>query len=584
MGKVRNIHMKKKGKLLPVFLTVCVLASGCGLQGEEQNSYEEFLEVDVFDCLANYQGIQSGWFAHMVKEKFNMELNIIAPNVAGGGDTLFETRSAAGNLGDLLIINGENGALQELVNQGLVVNMQPYLENKDILRFDTAIRTMNEGIVPEGIYAFPSEMSENAPTTPGESLEPVYGPYLRWDLYKELDYPKISTLEELLPVLKRMQELEPKTSDGENTYGFSFFKDWDANLMNAAKQPCCFYGYDECGFVLVSADGRDYQDILDENSLYIRMLKLYFEANQMGLVDPESATQTYETLARKYEKGQILYSPWPWMAQSLYNTKSRKQKGQGFMMADIEDMKIYSYGCSPEGNRKAVMAVGSGAKEPERIVDFIDWLYSSEGISANGVFSMADTAGPRGLSWDYGEDGPYLTEFREKALLEGDAEIPKEWGGGTWRDGICELNYMPVGKNELDEKGYPYQYLGWDSVTKMEETALDLDWKQKMQAENTMDYLMKNNKLAVAPGCGYTAPSDTSEETAIRRQCRTVIQKYSWNMIFAESEEEFNRLFEMMRNEAKSLGYEKIFAFDMKCAHAKEQARQAAVERYEGKR
>ena len=31
----------------------------------------------------------------IVKDKFNMELNIIAPNVAGGGDTLFQTRSAA---------------------------------------------------------------------------------------------------------------------------------------------------------------------------------------------------------------------------------------------------------------------------------------------------------------------------------------------------------------------------------------------------------------------------------------------------------------------------------------------------------
>ena len=28
-----------------------------------------------------------------------MELNIIAPNVAGGGDTLLQTRSAAGDLG-----------------------------------------------------------------------------------------------------------------------------------------------------------------------------------------------------------------------------------------------------------------------------------------------------------------------------------------------------------------------------------------------------------------------------------------------------------------------------------------------------
>ncbi len=49
----------------------------------ENSKYEEFLTVDVFDSQANYQGIQSGWFAKIVKDKFNMELNIIAPNVAG---------------------------------------------------------------------------------------------------------------------------------------------------------------------------------------------------------------------------------------------------------------------------------------------------------------------------------------------------------------------------------------------------------------------------------------------------------------------------------------------------------------------
>ena len=83
--------------------------------GEGAAKYPEFITVDVFDSQANYQGIQSGWFAKIVKDKFNMELNIIAPNVAGGGDTLFQTRSANGNLGDLILTNANKGRLQDLV-------------------------------------------------------------------------------------------------------------------------------------------------------------------------------------------------------------------------------------------------------------------------------------------------------------------------------------------------------------------------------------------------------------------------------------------------------------------------------------
>lgn len=46
--------------------------------------YKNFITVDVYDEFANYQGIQSGWFAKEVRDRFNMELNIIAPNVTGG--------------------------------------------------------------------------------------------------------------------------------------------------------------------------------------------------------------------------------------------------------------------------------------------------------------------------------------------------------------------------------------------------------------------------------------------------------------------------------------------------------------------
>ena len=109
-------------RLAAILLSCSLLFSGCGQPEDkkEECPYEEFIVVDVFDGLANYQGVQSGWFAKLVKDKFNMELNIIAPNVAGGGDTLFETRAAAGDIGDLIICSGESGNLPDMVTAGLV--------------------------------------------------------------------------------------------------------------------------------------------------------------------------------------------------------------------------------------------------------------------------------------------------------------------------------------------------------------------------------------------------------------------------------------------------------------------------------
>lgn len=581
--------MRMKKKSLAYLLLSALILGGCkgnntaeAEPAGEECPYEEFIVVDVFDTLANYQGIQSGWFAKIVKDKFNMELNIIAPNVAGGGTTLFQSRMAAGNLGDLIISSGEYETVQRMASAGLLLNMEPYLQDRQIMRYAHAIEAFNETIVPEGIYAIPSEVSAGSPLTPGEVVEPTFGPYVRWDLYKRLGYPQINTLDDLLPVLKQMQQLEPVAENGKKTYAFSFFRDWDENMMNAAKQPCCFYGYDEFGFVLVKADSSEYQSILDDDSMYVRSLKWFFDANQMGLVDPESVTQNYSSFVRKYEEGQLLYCPWPWTSKAVYNTTTHLEEGKGFFMVDIGDMGIYSYGCSREGNQKLVIAIGSQTQDPERMAAFVDWLYSPEGIAANQAEVSDGAAGPRGLCWDYGEDGvPYLTEYGRKALWESRVELPEGWGQGTWTDGISTLNYKAVKLLETDDRGYPYAYQLWDCVKDWEESELEKDWQQHMGADTTMEYLEKNEKLMVSPGFGYTRPQKNSEEEAIRSQCRSVIQKYSWEMIFAEDEETFYRLLSRMQKETENLGYDSVLELDLKNAKEMEAARWENVKKYE---
>ena len=65
-------------------------------------SHDSEYTVDFYDVAANFQGVQSGWYGKIVKDKFNMNLNIIAPQVSGDGAALYQTRCAAGALGDLM--------------------------------------------------------------------------------------------------------------------------------------------------------------------------------------------------------------------------------------------------------------------------------------------------------------------------------------------------------------------------------------------------------------------------------------------------------------------------------------------------
>lgn len=568
-----------KRRLCYIFIIVTLFAgllTGCGKE-EDECPYEEFLIVDVFDSLANYQGLQSGWYAEIIKEKFNMQLNIIAPNVSGGGDTLFQIRSAAGNVGDIIISSVESGVLQDLVDAGLLYDMQSALEGKDIMEYKNAIHSLNNKIEQDGIYAIPSEVSRLSADTPSEGLELNYGTYLRWDIYKDIGYPEISDFNSLLDVLEEMQKANPVGESGNKTYAFSLFRDWDGNMMNNAKQPACLYGYDEIGFVLAKVDGSDYQNILDRDSWYLKSLNLFYEANKRGLLDPDSPIQDYASVFAKYQQGEVLFSFWPWLGKSAYNVEEHTGEGKGFMLAPMKDMQIVSYGCSPVGNQKTVIAIGNQAKDPERLVDFIDWLYSPEGIMISGARNSSGTAGPMGLTWEIEEGQPVLTDFGRQAFYRNDVEVPEEWGNGTWSTGICELNYMPVAPVEISPSGIPYYYTLWDSVQEETNTPLLTQWSEYMDADSTIEYLQKQKQILVAPGCSFVMPEESREIATKRQQCRNVIVDYSWKMIFAQEDEEFEELYQELLTIVDGLGYEDVLSLDMEMAELQNLSRYEAI-------
>lgn len=102
-----------------------------------------------------------------------MELNIILPSINGDSDNLFESRFAAGNVGDIIICPIKGEYLQRLVDSGLIINMDTYIEDSTL-----------------------------------------YGTYLRWDSYSEMGYPQINTLKDLLPILADMQAAHPYSDSG----------------------------------------------------------------------------------------------------------------------------------------------------------------------------------------------------------------------------------------------------------------------------------------------------------------------------------------------------------------------------------
>jgi putative aldouronate transport system substrate-binding protein len=575
-------------RVLAVGAAVTTLFSmaACGNSTASDEDDNSLMTVEVFDGLANYQGEQKGWFAKIIKDKFNIKLNIVAPNVAGGGSTLFDTRAAAGNLGDIVIYGYDTGKGSKLVKSGLIEDMTPYLKGmKYINKYKDATDYVNEQIGKDsGVWGIPASVVDNlTPDQPSEGLEPTFGPYLRWDLYKEIGYPEINTLEDLIPVLKQMQDKAREESGTDDIYAMSMFKDWDGNMMNNAKQPTCFYGYDEVGFVLAKGDGSDFESITEEDGIYERTIKFFNEAYRAGIVDPESTTQNYDTMNSKYKNGKVLFSFWPWLGQAAYNTNENKAQGKGFMLAPLKDMKIFSYGATPRGD-KTMIALGSKAKNKQRLVKFINWLYSPEGVYASSN-QTGGSAGVEGLTWEIKDGKPVLTDFGSSVLSGESQNVPEEYGGGSYSDGISALNFTTVNVNDIDPNtGYTYNPVMWPSeIEKANQNPLNQDWQEHMGASTTMEYLENNDMLLVGAGSSYVQPDEDSQISTLRGSIKTEIVNSSWKASFADSESECEKIFSDMINTVKGLDIDSVLEVDMKNAKDQDKARKNILKEYQNK-
>lgn len=214
-------------------------------------STEPYWEIQIYSELANYAGLQTGWFAKLLKDKFNVGFNIITSSE--GGSDRFATQMISGNLGDLIFLAENNGQqhLSEAIEAGLIMDISDLLEenapnitNNYPLLLEKARIQFGEGTK---VYAIGQDA---VPTTEELQIDggtdSWWGPYGRWDLYAQLGYPEITDLDGLVEVLKQMHDLEPVNEDGEPVYAMSLWKDWDGGNMMAAGAFYAIFGYGDC--------------------------------------------------------------------------------------------------------------------------------------------------------------------------------------------------------------------------------------------------------------------------------------------------------------------------------------------------
>lgn len=528
----------------------------------------EPLTLDIFDNAANYQGEQAGWFGVVVKKKFNLTLNIIAPQISG--DQIYQTRAAAGDLGDIVII--DNAQWVDCIPSGLVADLTDILpKTQNLSKYMDHFTGFNKSFaVTEGkIYGMPDFIADTSPTTFSET-QPYVSPEMYWPWYKEIGMPDIKDLTGLLDAIEQMYKAHPTTKDGKPTIPITIWKDWDTNYMEAACWIGQWYGY-QCDNTMSSIQLGSKGDIIDitsDTSSYKKALQFLYDANLRGLLDPDGASQQWMDVNAKYTNGQVILMWYSW-ARGFYNSTNKGKEGDGWIVIPVGDLNISQPG-DPYYGQSRVWCLGAKAKDPTRTMEFIDWLNSAEGLRY--VHS-----GIEGFVYEKNASGKFqYTELGWTAFTDNVA-VPEEFGGGKYQDGISAINTCIMGSFTTDpDTGEFYNPNYWSAEVEKNKNTLTNEWSAKFGAADPTEYFLKNNQMTVTPQVNADLGSDSSDIKTIRSQCAQILKDTSWKMCYAKDQAEFDALWAAMKTDLEGLGWAQLIANDTAKAQKKVDLRNAA--------
>lgn len=541
--------MRRTKKVLALMLILALAFSTLSLTGCGKKKGET-VTLDVYSQTANYSGEQAGWFAKVMLDKFNVKLNII-----NDADGVFVTRMESGDLGDIVIFGSDGGDYITAIENGMLYdwNEDDLLQKEGTYIYENMQKALekNAKINPDGkVHGFGYGVAASAE----DHKAYMYHPDIRWDLYKQLNYPKVSTLEDYIDVLAQMKEICPTSDAGTETYGVSLFTDWDGNMVMFVKSTAALYGYEEFGIGLYDCTTQTWQDCLADNSIYLRCLKFYNNLYQRGLLDPDSLTQKWDGAQQDYSGGVAFFTLFDYLGSAQYNTEEHLDAGKAMYPLAAEDAKTLNNGLNVYGGNR-VFTIGSATQYPELCMQILNWLSTPEG-------AMTNLYGPKGYLWDYDENNePYFSELGIACRRNGDTELTGEFTG-TYRDGSNQMNQLTwdVDSKNPETNGQTYNYLNWPSWNALQTFEILDDWRN-FTGFTTFDQYLDSRGHVVAPGTTYAETKRDDELELKWQQVSKAIQDGSWKAIYAANDAEYDAAVAEMITLTKGYGYDEVADF-----------------------
>ena len=461
---------------------------------------------------------------------------------------------ASGDLPDIMYVPEVNR--DDMIQSGMLLKLDDYLDQMPHAQayepLGTALNYVKEykSAGTGSIYGLPTTVGDHSTKDSYLDSTERNALKLKWDVYEEIGAPERKDAGDIIDVMEKMVEAHPTDEDGNPFYGTILNNGSDTNYFACIQQYDRWFGYDEWNLAYMletnMAEGT-VSSILNDGSKYYEGLKWYNEVYRRGLMDPDSINNDRPTQKAKVDAG-----------YAVIPSGNLPGWAPGYLEYYIPGSKVYYSYESPYGGQ--LIGINAATEKVDACLKFLDMLCDPDAC-------LVITQGPDGEYWYSDDQGnAFLTERAIEHLkltrtgstsqfLLSTGEPLELWNTGwvvntgaptSYKDG--EGNYR-CGRtaqwkecNEINAEDATFQK--WRATTGYE------NWKEWL-GDN---YVSDSALTGVQPLC--TLPDPTMQLTV--DALRDTVVTASWKMVYANSDEEFESIWETMVADCEGLDAQSI--------------------------
>lgn len=560
--------MKKRIVAWLLIMTMVLGLAGCGAASagstagsEGGSTAQEGSAAKTITLYPYNAGLQSGpvtgWLGDYLLEK-GIILEVIPYS-----EEKTQAMLASGSLPDIVVFNSATNAKAAL-EAGMLLPLDdyqdqlPHVMENDILKAGLDYAREYYGTEDGELSILPFGVGKN--TLYAAADPDRYAIKLNYQLYEQIGAPEFEKLEDVIPILKEMQQAYPQNEEGMNVYAMNLFSDFDTthffNMMSIYSILGYHWNYLPYGIEYEIETGTPYS-IFREDSVYRRGARFMYELNQQGLLDPDSLTQERATADKKVSSKASVAG---WAGVPGW-------AGKGYLPVPFDEFKPSLVTEEPYG--KVGIAISANAENVDTCLKFVDMLADYDAL-------LTLYNGPQGDRWDI-KDGKLVMTDKFKEYLEA--------GGGTY---VLEngeeyslfniVSYIPNMGNTIEKYGEPFPMTLWtEYVDRQYETEDAQAWSARYGYKYLKDLLEAENKMTAVMDTSFVPflTPDSDDMKLTLAALKDVIVPSTWELIYAKDDAEFEQIWSRMKQNAEALGLEDVISYKVEdIAQAKETAKQ----------